>query len=556
MGGFASLLGHAASGYNAAHEADTQRQFADLASRRAMAGEILSQIALDPNQHSEVRNLALQGRLGLSQEKPTADFNTKKYFDPLLTMMAKYRQPQGQQGGLAGQPPAPPPGLGIQGVTPVNANAPALEAQGAPPSRIPEIAQQPASIPAPQLSREAQPQGVGRTPYTPQMSAPPPPPADIAQAGTSGGLLAGVPEIAQNAATMAAAQAGGQETGSLQAKLHIMGPAIQKILADNPAYKNDPIVGPALAMASVGLQAPYGIYRSGMAGKSANGTVGQALADPEWAHLVPDNLRTGDPNQTIQLVRDNGGRPMSVTSELIPSMVPKTTAGSTTSAGGLTTTTKKTVTPQLGNIPTQSTGGAAPAKAKAATSGHAIPPAVSAAMDNIMMYGLPQGKGNDAQALALQEMKRQGIDPQIAVTTATRTMADKGRMILPLIDRARQLIASDPAALGPLAGRWSELQNKVGNLKGAPKELAGTLTSIYSMAGGLHGWRAIQVAERFKDTYGDLSNTPASLLSGLDAMQNTAQTAIKTAYPGMTNPPAPPAAATPAFNWEDHPVIK
>lgn len=276
MGGFASLLGHAASGYNAAHEADTQRQFADLASRRAMAGEILSQIALDPNQHPEVRNLALQGRLGLSQEKPTADFNTKKYFDPLLTMMAKYRQPQGQQAGLTNQPPAPPPGLGIQGLPPVSANAPALTAQ--PPTGGFGPQQAPASIAPPTATPSQQMMGAGTQQYTPQLGTPPPPPADIAQAAPAG-LLAGPAEIAQNAATMAGATAGGTMQGQIAAR--------QAALARMPGLPPELQAGFALGVPMYGAMNRTVGAGGGYAGelRKQGEAVPTNIPDDQWVNL-------------------------------------------------------------------------------------------------------------------------------------------------------------------------------------------------------------------------------------------------------------------------------
>jgi hypothetical protein len=149
------------------------------------------------------------------------------------------------------------------------------------------------------------------------------------------------------------------------------------------------------------------------------------------------------------------------------------------------------------------------------------------------MFGVPQGKLNDAQALALKALKQQGIIPEPAATGKARGQADVARQIEPLIQRARELIRKDPNALGPLAGRWSELAQKTGSLKGSPKELAGTLTSIYSLAGSLHGWRSMKVAEEFRKAYGDLSNTPESLTAGLNAMQGTVDVIKGVGYPGM-----------------------
>jgi hypothetical protein len=124
----------------------------------------------------------------------------------------------------------------------------------------------------------------------------------------------------------------------------------------------------------------------------------------------------------------------------------------------------------------------------------------------------------------------------------TLSRADAGRSIKPLIERARQLLDEpvDPNEpdgpkvrdrIGVLAGRWDKIEQKLGNLPGNLRELAGTLVSIYSLGGSMHGWRSSAVAEKFAATYGGLTSNPDSLLGGLRAMEGTADTVEKIAYP-------------------------
>jgi hypothetical protein len=117
-------------------------------------------------------------------------------------------------------------------------------------------------------------------------------------------------------------------------------------------------------------------------------------------------------------------------------------------------------------------------------------------------------------------------------TGQTKSRADAAKSIIPLIDRARELM-QDPEvrnSIGPLAGRWDNLEKRAGNLSGKLRDLAGTLISIYSLGGTMHGWRSIQVAEKFRETYGDLTSTPDSLEGGLKAMEFTAKDVYHTGY--------------------------
>lgn len=126
-----------------------------------------------------------------------------------------------------------------------------------------------------------------------------------------------------------------------------------------------------------------------------------------------------------------------------------------------------------------------------------------------------------------------------------RSRADAARAIKPLIDHVEQLL-QDPEVsgnLGPLSGRWDKLEQRAGNLSGKLRDLAGTLVSIYSLGGAMHGWRSASVAEKFASTYGDLTATPDSLLGGMKAMRGTADVVEKVAYPDSIAAPPPKSDA-------------
>ena len=510
MGGFnlATGLGHAAAGFEQARQQDLQRQHDSEQSRRSQFMGMLQSLATNPNAHPYTQQQAIQMGVELAQTP-----GNKKYkFDP-----DRLIAPPGQQ---IQQPPAQTTQPGSQMQAPPTQTT-------LPPVPLPPGMSGPPS-PGAQIDL---PGATGSLPATTSQAAPPAPPP---------GMFMSPEQHAQVAQMQTAAQTRGQAGSEMK----------------TPIYTKNPdgtftVVGMSGTGEPMGAGIPNAISPYMMQGRGLRQIT---YLDPQNGKPLPGvhNLFTGE-------VLDQKGQVVPGAVPFESSLVPKTTTSSATTAGGLTSTSKKTVTPQLSNVPTQGGATAKPAGSGAASSSSSsrvIPPAVSAAMDNLMLYGMPEGKMNDAQALALQQMKKEGIDPQIAATMATRTMADKGRSILPLIDKARTLIAQDPGALGPLSGRWSEIQQKAGNLEGPAKELAGTLTSIYSMAGGMHGWRALKVADEFRKTYGDLSNTPKSLLDGLSAMEGTANSIIHTAYPGAKGgPPTPPQGTAPAFNWNDHPVI-
>ncbi len=136
----------------------------------------------------------------------------------------------------------------------------------------------------------------------------------------------------------------------------------------------------------------------------------------------------------------------------------------------------------------------------------------------------------------------------------TLSRGDAARSIQPLIDQVEQMLKDPEVAnnLGVIAGRWDQLEQRAGNLSGKLRELAGTLISIYSLGGAMHGWRSAQVPEKFSHTYGDLTATPDSLLGGLRAMRNTANTVESIAYPGHKKEAGP---AGKGKGTEDDPIV-
>lgn len=517
MGGFSSILGHVAGGFEQARQEDLQRQFADEQNRREMAGSLLQHIALDENQHPDVRNAALSSYMDLSQMPGNKNMDFKKSMGPVFDTMA---QVAGRQKAAANAPAPPltstfpgPQAMGAPSGPPVGRSLPSISMPPLPPG----IAGPPQAPSAPGSAGLSQPRvDLGQSA---QFTPPPAPPET---------LLAGAPEVTANLAARAQALTAAQAGQEMGGQVYQMQP--QGGLSAVPVMKSG-APGPPIPNAI----SPYMLQGRGLDTK--------AYIDPATGQLA-----LGTYNKVTKQMFDQENQVVPGALPFEPSLVARTTSGETTTPGGMTTTTAHTVTPHIRNgtpgmgmtaLPTQGggtgTGAGSGGRATGATT--KLPPAVQAAMQNIQLYGEPEGKLSDAQAIAVDQLRAQGIDPSVMATMASRSMADKARNILPLIQHARQLVTQDPQALGPLKGRWSDLQAKLGDLSGPAKELAGTLVSIYSIAGGMHGWRASGVADEFQNKYGGLSSTPASLNSGLDALEGTANTIIKTAYPGMTAPP-------------------
>lgn len=475
MGGLSAVLGGAAAGFTQAAQEDRERQFRSEEHRRAQLGDFLGKLANDETAHPHSRQAAIQEMLALQQ----APFGKPYKFD-IDRIIAPYEPQQtlASQGPTQSPsaqltiPPLPP---GMEGAVPGSGSASTVN--------LPTTPQQGATLIKPE-----RPAGIFKSPD------------EITQERAS---RAGEVAKAQAGQTMASTQVQEQPGGGYGAipishAGTAMGPAIPNIVPPQmfSSRNRHPIV----------------------------------YTDPTTGMPMP-----GVQDMISKIVYDQNDQPVPNAQVFSAAMVPKTTSSSTTTPGGLTTKKSQTTTPQ----PRGAGVGKGAAKEEglrpkgASLLGVQPPPAVEAEMDNITMNGVPRGKLNDAQALAIKALKQQGIVPVPSAGEKARGQADIAREIRPLIQHARELIRQDPNAIGPLAGRWSELTQKAGSLKGAPKELAGTLTSIYSLAGGLHGWRSMRVADEFRKAYGDLSNTPDSLASGLNAMQGTVDAIEKIGYPGM-----------------------
>lgn len=545
--GLGALLGGLANGYAGAAQQDQQRKFEDEQTRRASMGDLFGKLMSDETADPALRAWALKQRLAI----PNAPYKPGKPYQPDFTGFPAGKPAQPAQGvtqpPIGAAPPPPPAGM-TSSITPPSIGAPLPVGAAGPPA--------PPSAPA--LS----------------FAPPPPPPSLLTQPGQSVNLAAQPAQPiqpfmspAEHTAMLASrtgAVTGAQAGGELEGKMAVLGPAVQKIFTEHPEYASDPVMGPAFQMMGLGMQPGYGLYRSNMAGPTVTMSGQEALTDPRIAGLFQQKFPNAKPNDMFEVVRTTGGQIQDIVPKTVPGLVTKTTQSTSQQAGGLPTKSTRTVTPQLGGAPPAPPAGTTlPTKGSGKGGTAATPamnPAVSGALQQIGLYGIPEGKLSNADNLALGWMKQHGIDPSVAASPQGRSRADAARAMQPLLTAATQEINSNPQLaeeLGPAAGRWAELEKHVGNMTPEARHLAGTLKSIYSFAVTMHGWRSSTAPKDFEATYGGLSADPQSLLAGLSAMSDTANVVARIGYPGLgtSGPPAPPTSST-GFDIKKFPVIK
>ncbi len=144
---------------------------------------------------------------------------------------------------------------------------------------------------------------------------------------------------------------------------------------------------------------------------------------------------------------------------------------------------------------------------------------------------------------------------------AGKSRADAATALIPVINRVRELL-QDPEVvkgIGVLPGTVSEAERRMGNLPRKVRELYGTLKSEYSLAGTMHGWRALQVAEEFEKAYGGLRSNAESLRGGLDAMETTARAVMGAVGENdgsdegdQQTPKRPTRPPKPGYKWQRH----
>src|SRR5215469_6555675 len=196
---FAGLLGHAASGFEAAQQEDLQRQFIDEQNRRQSAGEFLRTLAMDPNQSDQLRQMTGNAYLELLQN-PGKKLNFKQTFEPIFNIAAQTSAAQrAYQQKLANQPP-PIPATQFSMPPAPNANA-ATVTPG-----LPGVGTNTQLTP-PQINAPLHQLALANPQVNPPSPGPPPP-----------GMYAGPQQIAEHEALGASAVAGGTLSGQMEVR--------------------------------------------------------------------------------------------------------------------------------------------------------------------------------------------------------------------------------------------------------------------------------------------------------------------------------------------------
>jgi hypothetical protein len=505
MGSFFGNLGHVAQGYTDASQKEMTRQFEVERDRRSQIVDMLGKLAQDESAHPDTRNSALQmaiDTLHSPWNKPV-----KPDFGRLITTAP------GRKLSEFTPPPTPPLEIGGQTVPNEQPRTVSLESPPSPPGLR----------------------------YTPEEQAQMAARAVGAVTGARAGAEAKFPIIRQNPETGEYEQVFASGTGQP------MGGQFENVTPSGMLRSN--------AIHPVAVEGPDGVPIPALQNKItkevydqdgniipnarifAPSLVGHTSSTTDPTGLVTSTKRTAQP-------RAGAGRAAT------PSRLSEPPAPPSLESLGGSATPAELKTPVAAPASTKPAPRAAKSQTQPTAAGQQpsrevkrvfdnlklTPQArenVSAEMDRMLNEGIkPDEKFSKLRQIAYTALQRQGITPPLQGTEATRTMADKGRIALGLISDARRLIAANPDALGPLSGSWSKLQQKFGTLEGAPKELAGVLISLYSVAGGLHGWRAMGVADQFQNTFGGIGSTPGSLEAGLSGMEKMANHAIKVGYPG------------------------
>ena len=262
MGAFGAL-GAAAGGFEQAHQTDLQRQFLSEQGSRQAGLDIFKTVLTDPNQPDAIRNAALEGYMGIVNT-PYGKFKLEKATAPLQQLLAQHRAAQ-----LAGQNAPPPP--------PFQAQIPGMQAQGSAPQITPgQPIPLPPGIAGPPQQGPPQMTGGGSLnipAMTTRVQGPPPPPPQ-------GSFLAGVPQIAQNAATLAGAPILGQAG------------AREQVLSQIPGMREEsPLTQGALSlgMSPAFLSRTTGAQGGGFAGqlRAMGQDVPMNIPDNQWVNFQP-----------------------------------------------------------------------------------------------------------------------------------------------------------------------------------------------------------------------------------------------------------------------------
>ncbi len=137
-------------------------------------------------------------------------------------------------------------------------------------------------------------------------------------------------------------------------------------------------------------------------------------------------------------------------------------------------------------------------------------------------------------------------------TTGARTKAEQASAI---VDSGEQLVSDIKAhadMIGPLASRYNNLANFIGNPPPEFKGLAAELESWIALHPAAHGFRGMNAVQEFQKAFGPIAMTPEALIAGIRGSYNTMGALQRAAQPrtnGPQNSATPPPKQSFA-NWK------
>lgn len=135
-------------------------------------------------------------------------------------------------------------------------------------------------------------------------------------------------------------------------------------------------------------------------------------------------------------------------------------------------------------------------------------------------------------------------------TGTQRDAAGRATTMLELDSRIRKALQNPELqkGVGPLAGRLSEIQNRMGTLPRDLAELKNDLVSYGAFQAGMHPVRGIGALEYFDKVMGGLGQTPEELTGKLDSNKATAKSVKKVGQPRSTGSEAAGAGHEPTMD--------
>jgi hypothetical protein len=153
----------------------------------------------------------------------------------------------------------------------------------------------------------------------------------------------------------------------------------------------------------------------------------------------------------------------------------------------------------------------------------------------------PPGMIQDKDGTVIPSKFASNVKP----TNAARDKAQQAQVIQFAGNTLMEHIRQNADQLGPVMGRYNSMADFIGNAPPEYKSLAAELGSWVALHPAAHGFRGVKAAEEFQKTFGNVWNSPESLVAGIQGSFNTMGALEQVGTPKTTggrgpNPLLPP----------------